>query len=149
MWSSDMAVQICSYSRHHIDFQIQNTGGKSCRCTGVYRHPQASQKKHTWTLLRRLAGLFSLPWLCFGNFNEILNLNGKTGGLNKSADVFNEFRDVVLDCKLFDLRSRGHPFTWSNRQFGPQLIEEKLDRFLCNQEWRTIFHDDLATNLVH
>ena len=118
------------------------------RCIGVYGHPQASQKKHTWTLLRRLTGLFSLLWLCFGDFNEILNLNEKRGRLDRSADAINEFRAAIRDCKLFDLGSRGHPFTWSNRQFGPQLIEEMLDRFFCNQEWRTNFHDDLATNLV-
>lgn len=50
---------------------------------------------------------------------------------------------------MFDLGSRGYLFIWSNREFGPQLIEEKLDRFLCNQEWRVEFHNDLAINLVH
>lgn len=55
----------------------------------------------------------------------------------------------MLDCKLIDLGSKGHPFTWCNRQFGPLCIEEKIDRFFCNEEWRTEFHDDVATNLIH
>lgn len=90
-----------------------------------------------------------LPWLCFGDFNEILNLNKKLGGLDKSAEAIREFREAIRDCNLFDLGSRGYSFTWSNKQFGPQLIQEKLDRFLCNQKWRVEFYDDLATNLVH
>ena len=47
---------------------------------GIYGHPEANQKKHTWTLLRRLADLVVSPWLCFGDFNEVLNLNEKMGG---------------------------------------------------------------------
>lgn len=132
MWNTDTTVQIKSYIRHHIDFQVRNAQGKVWRGARVYEHPKASQKKHTWTLLRRLAGLFSLPWLCFGNFNEILNLNEKIGGLDKSVEAIEKFREAIRDCKLVDLGSRGYPFTWSNRQFGPQLIEEKLDRFFCN-----------------
>ena len=63
-----------------------------------------------------------LSWLCFGDFNEILNLNKKLGGLDKSAEAIREFREAIRDCNLFDLGSRGYSFTWSNKQFGPQLI---------------------------
>ena len=76
-------------------------------------------------------------------------MNEKSGGLDRKANVIVDFRDAVRECKFSDLGSTGHPFTWSNRQFGPNLIEEKLDRFFCNQEWRVEFHDDWATNLVH
>ena len=102
IWSSDIDVRITSYSRHHINMQVQRADGKLWRCTGIYGHPKTQQKKHTWTLLKRLAGLFSLPWLCFRDFNEILNLNQKTGGVQR-------------DARVIDLGSRGHPFTWSNR----------------------------------
>lgn len=97
--------------------------------------------------MRRLACMSSLPWLCFGDF-KILNLNEKSEGLDRNAGAIAEFRDV-RECKLVDLGSRGYPFTWSNRQFGPCLIEEKFDRFMCNQEWKIDFRDDLATNLAH
>ena len=128
---------------------VKNASGKCCRCTRVYRHPKANEKKHTWTLLRRLVGLSSLSWLCFGDFNKILNPNEKIRGVDRNANLIAEFRDVVLDCKLIDLGSKGHPFTWCNRKFRPFCIEEKLDRFFCNEECRTEFHDDAATNLIH
>ena len=79
LWSSDVNVAIASYSNHHIDAIVQGAEGMKWRCTGVYGHPENSQKQHTWTLLRRLAGLFTLPWLCFGDFNEILDLKEKLG----------------------------------------------------------------------
>lgn len=79
-WSRDIHASIKSFSNHHIDVVVQFENGKQWRCTGVYGHSEMQQKQHTWTLLRRLLGLSNLPWLCFGDFNEILNLNEKCGG---------------------------------------------------------------------
>lgn len=68
----------------------------------------------------------------------------KSGGLDRNDNAIAEFRDAVSECKLSDLErkvsecklsdlgSKRHPFTWSNRQFGPCHIEEKLDKFFCN-----------------
>ncbi|KAH9685108.1 reverse transcriptase domain-containing protein [Citrus sinensis] len=97
MWSSDINVNILSYSRHYIDAEVQCGRGKKWRCTRVYGHPETQQKKHTWTLLRRLAG---------------------------------------------------YQFTWSNGRFGPHFVEERLDRFLCNEEWGNHFQEMVGTNLV-
>lgn len=70
----------------------------------------------------------------FWDFNEVLNLNKKIGGNEKRVTMVNEFREAIRDCDLKDLGSGGYPFTWSNRRFGPHIIEEKLDRFLCNRK---------------
>lgn len=110
LWSQDIKVDIASFSDHHIDAEVEVENGKHMRCTGVYRHPEASQKKHTWTLLRRLVGLSSSPWLFFGDFNEILHLNEKNRGNDRDANWINDFREVIRECKLRDLGCIGHPF---------------------------------------
>ena len=79
LWSSDVDVDIVSHSNHHIDALVQGAKRMKWRCTGVYGHHESSQKRHTWTLLRRLAGLFTFPWLYFGDFNEILDFKEKLG----------------------------------------------------------------------
>ena len=58
------------------------------------------QKQHSWTLLQRVSGLFNLSWLCFGDFNEILNLNGKCGGKDRNLNIVTSFREVVQDRHL-------------------------------------------------
>lgn len=110
-WSRDFHVNISSYSTHHIDAVVQYENGKQWRCTGVYGHPEMQQKQHTWTLLRRLAGLSNLPWLCFGNFNEILNPNEKCGGKDRNLNMVMSFREAVQDCNLVDLGCTDYPFT--------------------------------------
>ena len=44
LWSSDIDVNIASYSQHHIDAKIYNEGGPNWRCTGVYGHLETTQR---------------------------------------------------------------------------------------------------------
>lgn len=60
-WNSNVNVNITSYSAHHIDAVVCDEGERVWRCTRIYGHPEASQKHHTWKLLKRLASLFSYP----------------------------------------------------------------------------------------
>ena len=77
LWNSDIEVNIASFSCHHIDVEVSTEKRKNLRCTKIYGSPEASQKRHTWSVLRRLTSLSSSPWLCYGDFNEIFHLNEK------------------------------------------------------------------------
>lgn len=83
MWTSEINVETKSYSKHHVDAVVYNETGSNWRCMEVYAHLESDQKRFTWDLLRRLAAISSLPWLCFGDFNEVLNLNEKLGGKDR------------------------------------------------------------------
>ena len=48
--------------------------------------------------------------------------------------MISEFRKAIQECDLKDLGCSGHPFTWSNRRYGPHFIEERLDKFLGSIE---------------
>ena len=61
LWNSEVVVDIKSYSNHYIDAVIHSENGSYWRGTEIYGHPEVEQKQHTWTLLRRLASLSSLP----------------------------------------------------------------------------------------
>ncbi|KAL5856494.1 hypothetical protein ACOSQ3_003952 [Xanthoceras sorbifolium] len=41
----------------------------------------------------------------------------------------------------------GYKFTWSNRQGGRELIQKRLDRFLCSMSWRSLFPNTVNTHL--
>ncbi|KAH9656688.1 reverse transcriptase domain-containing protein [Citrus sinensis] len=114
---------------------------------GVYGHPEISQKKHTWTLLRWLAVLSSSPWLCCGDFNEILHPDEKRGGNDRNVNLINEFREVLRDCGLKDVGFRGYAFTWNNGRYGEGFVEERLDIFVCSKAWSDRFVDCAAGNL--
>lgn len=90
----------------------------------------------------------SSPWLCFGDFNEIMHFNEKNGGNDRELSMITDFREDVQDCNLRDLGCNGYPYTWSNRRFGTHFIEERLDKFMCSNDWSNFFQDQATTNLV-
>lgn len=99
---------------------------------GDLGHLESSQKHHTWTLLKRLANHSSLPWCCFGDFNEVMHLSEKMGGLGKNVNMIADFREAVKACNLIDVGYKRYPFMWLNRRYGENFIEERLDRFFCS-----------------
>ncbi|KAK3230768.1 hypothetical protein Dsin_002649 [Dipteronia sinensis] len=109
-------VDLLTYSQCHIDVVISGLGGKCWRFTGFYGYPEQSQRKHSWTSLRRLASMSTLPWVCMGDFNEILCDKEKMGGIRKNWKDMLDFREVLEDCNLEDMGYIGPCFTWSNKR---------------------------------
>lgn len=92
-----------------------------------------------------------MPWVCIGDFNEILYPWEKWGGRGRSNQQMKDFHQALDDCKLYDLGYRGPKFTWSNCQNGDDLIKERLDYGTANLELRVLFPDaevvvDVAIN---
>lgn len=69
------------------------------------------------------------PWLCFGDFNEVLLSSEKYGGRVRLEWKMSNFRKMLDFCQFKGLVSDGSQFTWSNMCEGKALIREKLDRF--------------------
>lgn len=76
------------------------------------------------------------PWVCIGDFNEILWSREKRGGNTKSAASMGLFRDTLNKCELTDIGCAGQPFTWSNGKRGQKNIMERLDRAVADNGWR-------------
>ncbi|XVF31294.1 hypothetical protein REPUB_Repub16aG0133600 [Reevesia pubescens] len=58
------------------------------------------------------------------------------------------FLEVFSVRNLVDLGAQGPKFTWSNKHKDGSLILKRLDRALCNLEWRHLFPDAMVRNLA-
>ncbi|XP_073060288.1 uncharacterized protein [Primulina eburnea] len=58
-----------------------------------------------------------------------------------------DFSTALEDCGLQDLFCKGDKFTWSNRRKGDDAIFARLDRFVCNLDWRRRFPTASVENL--
>lgn len=74
MWKDEIDLVIKIFSKHHIHVEATFGTNGRWRLTGVYGHPDVSQREHIWNLLKSLKRDFNedLPWLMFGDFNKIL-----------------------------------------------------------------------------
>ncbi|XP_038697213.1 uncharacterized protein LOC119994946 [Tripterygium wilfordii] len=139
MWNASCPLTVSSFSSSHIDTVINLQDALSWRFTGIYGSPSTGSRPAFWSLLRRLAAASSLPWVCGGDFNEILS-NSEIAGSNGRAEyLMQNFRDALQDCALCDIGYSGYSFTWSNNRSGTALVEERLDRVVSSDSWSQQF----------
>uniref|UniRef100_A0A7N2RAR5 DUF4283 domain-containing protein n=1 Tax=Quercus lobata TaxID=97700 RepID=A0A7N2RAR5_QUELO len=79
-WKENFSVSVESSSLHHIDVVINKRKENAWRFIGFYGAPETHFRDETWNLLHDLHNRFSLPWLCGGDFNELLKSHEKCGG---------------------------------------------------------------------
>ncbi|KAK8305753.1 hypothetical protein V6Z11_D03G082300 [Gossypium hirsutum] len=115
-------VSIQSYSKHHIDSIIRFENHNNIRVTGFYEHANPNLRSSSWEMLRRVGG----------DFNTTLNEVEKDSGHRKVRAQMNEFKDIMDDLALIDIKPNRGWFTWVNNRSGGSLIKKRLDRFLTS-----------------
>lgn len=103
-------MSLRSRSKRHIDVDIKEDNGRLWRFTGVYGESHSDQKFHTWDMLKRLTTPADGPWLCAGDFNEILFNHEKEGGRSRPQSCMDQFREALEICELQDLGFYGDIF---------------------------------------
>lgn len=79
--------------------------------TGFYGNPKVARRQESWSLLRRLSVCQIVPWLVFGDFNEVVCDQEKHGVRIRLEQQMTEFRQALEDCALIDLGFSGPMFT--------------------------------------
>ena len=70
-------------------------------------------------------------WLLGGDFNMLLNLAEKRGGIRREEPEMELFRDLLIDLHLVDIPTVNGMYTWNNRRRERHQIAARLDRFLA------------------
>lgn len=136
LWCDMVNFSVLSYSLNHIHGSGWLDGSESpCMVTGIYGFPSDSQKKDTWLLIQSLINPLCIDWLCFGDLNDTLSADEKSGGNCRTFDQFSWGRDIVGICGFNDLGFLGHPFTWSNGRVAEENIQCRLDRALATESF--------------
>ncbi|KAL0008379.1 hypothetical protein SO802_009881 [Lithocarpus litseifolius] len=138
-WKKDFDLKIESSSLNHIDVIIKAGKENAWRFTGFYGAPETQLRSESWNLLRDLDGQSPLPWLCAGDFNELLKSHEKLGGRLRSYGQMQLFREALDECGLFDLNFIGKKFTWFKHYPNGGSVWERLDRAVCTAEWFSLF----------
>ncbi|XP_075675072.1 uncharacterized protein LOC142644317 [Castanea sativa] len=140
LWKSDAKVHIKKISRWFIDAHVVcKTTGLTWRLTGFYGQPDTSKREETWTLLESLGRYNTLPWLCVGDYNEIVKRSEKLGGALRPARQMDRFHTVIHHCRFLDLGYIGSHFTWSRNHPIEGRIHIRLDRALATIGWCSLF----------
>lgn len=134
-WKNDLVVEILHYSKNHFHSLLTTSddSGVKCVLTGIYKPLETLKRFLTWDFLKIVKPTMEIPWVVFGDFNEILTLNEKWGGRDRPEGQMETFRDVLSIYGLHDLGYLGKSFTWCNNRENEHRISKRLDWFLANQ----------------
>lgn len=72
-------MRLLKYAANFIDAEIEVQEIGKWRLTSFYGYPESSRRRESWNLFRLLSTSSSLPWLCIGDFNDLLAANEKRG----------------------------------------------------------------------
>lgn len=92
-------ICIRPFSNGHIDLVVNDRAKVWC-FIGFYGSPQSSERAYSWDLLHCLANLNGMTWLIRGDFNEILSVEDKRGGVGRRASAMIAFQACLDGCEL-------------------------------------------------
>jgi hypothetical protein len=80
LWRDSNTLEIQNYSRWHINAIMKETAEEGpWKLTGFYGQPDWTKRKESWALLQQLKEFQPNPWMCCGDFNEIVAQHEKVG----------------------------------------------------------------------
>ena len=79
LWGENLKIEVLSWSVGHITGRVSGDGFTPWFITGFYRNLDQSKRVHSWELLRKIRDMCLGPWLCIGDFNEILGNHERIG----------------------------------------------------------------------
>lgn len=147
LWKGVGSIALLDSSLRFIDVEVRLRGMDPWRFTGFYGEPDCNQRYLSWDTLKQLTLCSNLPWVCMVDFNDVLGMHEKVGGILQYNFLIQGFRDAVSATGLLDLYCDGFKFTWDNRQEGTEHVEAKLDRCMVSCSWKQCYNQAIATVL--
>ncbi|KAF7825274.1 ribonuclease H [Senna tora] len=141
LWNQDIDAT-CTYSHEQfLQLEIKDQIKGKWDVIAVYANPHAQIRDSIWPILESKC-TNSSSLLMAGDFNEIASVSEQRGGSAPNLNRCNRFKEWINNCNLIDMVPAGPFFSWEGpKRQGQAKLYKRLDRTLCNQNWRNFFRD--------
>ena len=96
----------------------------------VYSPNNFLKKKDVWDEISKVISEYKdSPIILGGDFNTILSLDEKVGGIHHMTSSSVDFKLWIDQNRLLEILTNNGSFTWTNKRKDIDFIAEKLDRF--------------------
>jgi len=142
MWQEEVLLKVKTSSKYYIDVDCMDPDSRQhMQITFIHASTNFGERLTLWQTLGHIKPNSSWPWICMGDFNEILYVWEKVGKKEADNSRIAAFRNMINDLSLMDMDSHGCAYTWANNRDGKDLVKKRLDRALCTLEWRITFSE--------
>lgn len=118
LWRDEDVVWVDSFSNYHIDAIVHGGLENAWRLKGFYGEPETSRRSEGWNMLCMSCSKPKLSWCVFDYFNELLEVGDKNGGVPRSHNLMQSFREVPNNGDFVYLGYSGPDFTWHGKWRG-------------------------------
>lgn len=116
MWDEEVHVEVEGGFRELINIRCKDLScGDIMRISFLHAPTIFQERLRLWRQVKDSNYSNPLPWLCVGDFNEILYHWEKIGCREVDQYRMAAFRDFLDDCSLMDLESKGYAYTQMQR----------------------------------
>lgn len=99
LWKEERDLEIYNYSRYHINAIVKDEDGHhDWKFTGFCGRQESARRTESWALLKHLKNHQPVPWMCVGDFNEILEQSEKEGAVIRRESQMQSFREALEKC---------------------------------------------------
>ena len=137
-WSNSVNAKVIEFDVRTIVVLVHDEFC-SWSLIGFYKPPYQAKKHKAWSNLHGLLQSLNNPWMCFGDFNVVMEEAKKEEGKRGSFSSLNFLKDLMSDLGAIDLGYSGNQFTWWNKRWGKGAIRERLDQAIASIQWRMAF----------
>lgn len=138
LWHKEVDIHVVWTSDNVICCTVKNTNKQDVWLLyGVYGPTKYSAKRIFWGDMTEWFNNEEIPWLVFGDLNEIVDNSKRFWGKELSGRrLF--LKEFIQLTRAIDLGCFGRKFTWINKQDGAANIRRQLDRALADSGWLSL-----------
>lgn len=134
-WDDCYQISLVNVHLRFLLLQVVDERGYAWLLLLLYGHPHVLFREETWKVVDKALEGWSLPWLVWGDFNQVLDGKEKWCRGNGSISGAVWLKDFVNKFHLRGIESYGVFYTWTNNRKGDNATFEKLDRAMGSVEW--------------
>ncbi|KAH0705857.1 hypothetical protein KY285_010386 [Solanum tuberosum] len=148
-WDEKWVEQDCidTVQQLTISFKHRDTNAH-VKVTVVYARCSALERLELWEDLEEIAYNTFCPWMVEGDFNTIIDVSEKLGGLPVSQTEVEDFVQYINSCALSEIKFSGSCYTWWNGRIEQDCTFKRLDRVFGNTELMNQLQNTKVQHLI-
>lgn len=144
LWDrQEIALTVIHVELHFVHLLVHEANGKIWELTAIYASPQRSLRPALWKQLESIQR--SYPWVLIGDFN----CTSKEAERSSPGGISDSFVEMLQREGLIDVGYTGPSFTWNYGRDASTRRSARLDRAICDEDWRRQFPEATLRHLPH
>lgn len=141
LWKANIHLEVLHTHPQFVVLQVCHINASPWLLFVVYGSPNQALRRKIFSDLSQQTLNLQGAWVLVGEYNSVVNRDETNCTDSFLSSRFADFQEWIFREGLMDLGYTGPRFTWMRGCGSPTFKAARLDRALCNIDWRIRFLD--------